>query len=76
MTGEQQVEPRGNQQHERNRVHEGTSAAQPEQARTSEQRGNNQHDVADEQSGINSVYNYDQTYRPSRTTATTGKWSV
>ena len=45
---------------ERNRVDKDTSAAQPEQARTSEQSGNNQHDVADEQCGINGACNYAQ----------------
>ena len=76
MAAEQQVDQRDNHQHERNRVHDDTSAAQPEQARAKEQGGNNQQDVADEQSGVNSVYNHDQNYRPSRNIITTEKWSV
>jgi hypothetical protein len=60
LAGEQQVEQWDNQQHERNRVHDDTGATQPEQARGSEQSGNNQHDAADEQRGINGAYNYAQ----------------
>ena len=60
MAGGQQVEQRVNHQHERNRIHDDNSAAQPEQARAKEQGGNNQQDVAEQQSDLNGVCNQDQ----------------
>ena len=60
MAGEQQVKKRDNHQYERNRVHEHSRTAQPEQARAKEQGSDNQQEVADEQSGVNSVYNHDR----------------
>jgi hypothetical protein len=55
MAGEQQVEQRDKHQYERNRVHEHSRTAQPEQARAKEQRSDNQQEVAEQQGEVSSV---------------------
>ena len=60
MAGEHQVKKRDTHHYERNRVHERSSTAHPEQARAKEQGGNIHHGVGEQQSEVNSVYNHDQ----------------